>query len=91
MVPTLIAGYEFKWTEHTNLNFQAYASKSVYSDNQTDLDELTGNKYEYSFGLRHRMENWLLTFAVTENVQNINNTPDIGCSLGLAYIPHRSL
>ncbi len=90
VIPTLIVGYEFKWTGRTNLNFQVYASKSVYSDETTDLEELTATKYEYSLGVRHRLENWLLTFALTENVQNVNNTPDVGFSLGLAYIPHRS-
>ena len=56
----------------------------------TDLEELTATKYEYSLGVRHRLENWLLTFALTENVQNVNNTPDVGISLGVAYIRHRS-
>jgi hypothetical protein len=63
-------------------------SRSVYSHEITDLDELTATKYEYSLGLRHRIENWLLTFAFTENVQNVNNTPDIGFSLGITWIPH---
>ena len=89
VIPTLVVGYEFKWTEHTNLNIQAYASKSVYSHDTTDLEDLTANKYEYSLGLRHRIATWLLTFAFTENVQNINNTPDVGLSLGVAWIPHR--
>ena len=82
VIPTLIVGYEFKWTERTNLNLQVYASPSVYDDETTDLDELTATKYEYSLGLRHRFDNWLVTAAFTENVQNINNTPDIGLSLG---------
>ena len=38
---------EFKWTAKTNLNVQTYISNSVYSHNQTDLDELLGMKYEY--------------------------------------------
>ena len=88
IIPTVILGYEFKWTEKTNLNVQAYISNSVYSHEQTDLDELLGMKYEYSLGLRHRMDNWLLSFGITENVQNVNNTPDIGMQLGLAWIPH---
>jgi hypothetical protein len=87
VIPTLIFGYEFKWTEKTNLNIQAYVSDSVYKHAQTDLDELLGMKYEYSLGLRHRMENWLVTFAFTENVQNINNTPDVGFQFGVAWIP----
>lgn len=87
VIPTLIVGYEFKWTQRTHLNFQVYASKSVYSERQTDLDELTGNKYQYSLGLRHRRENWLWTLGFNENVQNVNNTPDVGMQLGVAWIP----
>jgi len=90
IIPTVILGYEFKWTAKTNLNIQTYVSNSVYSHQQTDLDELLGMKYEYSIGLRHRMENWLVTFGFTENVQNVNNTPDIGFQLGVAWIPHRN-
>jgi hypothetical protein len=29
----------------------------------------------------------IFTFGFTENVQNINNTPDIGLQLGFAYVP----
>ncbi len=89
IIPTLILGYEYQLTPRTNLNIQAYASKSVYSSDVTDLDELTGNKYQYSIGVRHRRDNMLITFGFTENVQNINNTPDIGLQLGFAYVPHR--
>ena len=87
VIPTMIVGYEFKWTQRTNLNVQAYVSKSVYSHEQTDLEELTGTKYQYSVGLRHRRENWLWTIGFNENVQNINNTPDIGLQIGVAWIP----
>jgi hypothetical protein len=87
VIPTLIVGYEFKWTQRTHFNLQAYASKSVYSHRQTDLDELTGTKYQYSIGLRHRRENWLWTFGFNENVQNVNNTPDVGLQFGVAWIP----
>ena len=89
IIPTVIFGYEFKWTAKTNLNIQAYVSNSVYSHKQTDLEDLLGMKYEYSLGLRHRMDNWLLSFGITENVQNVNNTPDIGLQFGVAWIPHR--
>lgn len=87
VIPTLVFGYELMLTTRTNLNIQGYASKSVYSHDQTDLDELLGNKYQYSIGFRHRMDNVLFTFGFTENVQNVNNTPDIGFQLGFAYIP----
>jgi hypothetical protein len=88
LAPTLIVGYEFQWTDRTNLNAQVYASSSVYSHDSTDLDELTSTKYQYSLGLRHRIGQGVITFGITENVQNINNTPDIGFQLGYAYLPH---
>ena len=36
------------------------------------------------------MENWLLSFGFTENLQNVNNTPDVGFQLGVAWIPRRN-
>jgi hypothetical protein len=89
VVPTLIVGYERKLTDRTNLNLQGYVSESVYSHKQTDLEELLDTKYQASIGLRHRMERVLVTFAITENLQNVNNTPDIGFQLGFAFIPQR--
>ena len=89
VIPTLVFGYELALTGHTNINFQGYVSKSVYSHAQTDLHELLATKFQYSFGLRHRIRNVLVSFGFTENIQNVNNTPDIGFQLGLAYIPHR--
>jgi hypothetical protein len=90
VVPTLILGYEYAMTGATNLNLQAYISESVFTHRQTDLDELLGEKYQVSVGLRHRSNNMLLTFGITENLQNITNTPDIGFQLGFAYAPERA-
>ena len=90
IIPTLVVGYEYQLTARTNLNLQGYLSTSVYSHDQTDLDELTGMKYQYSLGLRHRWDNVIFTFGFTENVQNVNNTPDIGVQLGFAYVPRLS-
>jgi hypothetical protein len=87
IVPTLIVGYEHMLTTRTNLNLQAYVSPSVYTHEETDLDELLGLKYQISLGVRHRTEQLVFTFGITENLQNINNTPDIGFQLGVAYIP----
>lgn len=89
VVPTLIFGYEYAMTGTTNLNLQVYISESVYTHRQTDLDELLGEKYQLSIGLRHRSNNMLFTFGITENLQNVNNTPDIGFQLGFAYVPKR--
>ena len=87
VIPTLVVGYEYQLTANTNVNLQAYVSESVYSSDQTDLDELTGMKYQYSLGIRHRRDNLIFTFGFTENVQNVNNTPDVGLQFGFAYVP----
>lgn len=91
VIPTLIFGYERMLTARTNFNIQGYISKSVYSHRETDLEELLGEKYQYSLGLRHRRNNFLFTFGITENLQNVNNTPDIGFQLGLAWVPLSSM
>ncbi|MFC4308037.1 DUF3187 family protein [Steroidobacter flavus] len=90
-IPTLIVGYELMLTERTNVNLQGYLSQSVYSHEETDLEELLGQKYQYSIGIRHRRNNFLFTFGITENLQNVNNTPDIGFQLGLAWVPLSSM
>jgi hypothetical protein len=87
VIPTLILGYEYKLTARTNLNLQAYVSTSPYDSTVSDLDELTGMKYEYTLGIRHRYDSMIFTFGFTENVQNVNNTPDIGLQLGFAFVP----
>ena len=87
IVPTLIVGYEYALTANTNLNIQGYASTSVYSRRDTDLDELLENKYQLTAGFRHRRNDIVISFGITENVQNINNSPDIGLQLGLSWMP----
>ena len=88
VIPTLIVGYEKAVTAHTNINLQGYASTTVYSHRQTDLDDLLKDKFQLTLGVRHRHENTIFSFGITENLQNLNNTPDIGFQLGFAYIPH---
>lgn len=87
IVPTLVIGYEYALTANTNVNIQGYASASVHSRRDTDLEELLGNKYQLTAGFRHRRDDVVVSFGVTENVQNINNTPDIGLQLGLSWLP----
>lgn len=87
VIPTVLLGYEYRWTERTNINLQAYYSRSAYSDRTTDLDELNGDKYQLTLGFRHMRGSFLYSFGVTENLQNINNTPDIGFQFGVAFIP----
>ena len=87
VLPTLVVGYERAVTPRTNFIVQGYVSRSVYEDAQTDLNELTGTKYQISGGVHHRRGAHLFTFALTENIQNINNTPDVGVQMGYSFNP----
>ena len=87
VVPTVVIGWERQMTARTNLNLQGYASKSVYRHEQTDLAELLSDKFQMSLGFRHRFDCCVMSFAATENLQNLNNTPDIGFQIGFAWVP----
>jgi hypothetical protein len=87
VLPTLVVGYERVLTPRTNLILQGYVSRSVYEREQTDLNELLGTKYQLSGGVHHRRGAHLFTFALTENLQNINNTPDVGLQMGYSFNP----
>ena len=87
LVPTLVLGYELRLTAKTNVNLQGYVSPALYSRRETDLRELRANKYQATLGLRHRVDHHVWTIGITENLQNINNTPDIGFQVGFAWVP----
>lgn len=87
IVPTLIVGYERKLSDKTHLILQGYASDSVFSREETDLPELLDRKFQLSIGVYHRFGRSVISFAITENLQNFDNTPDVGMQLGWAYSP----
>ncbi len=85
IIPTLILGYSLGISRNTSLILQGYASRSVIR--QTQIDELADNKYQLSLGVQSRTRNVLWSFAITENISNFSNTPDIGVQIGAAYMP----
>ena len=87
VVPTLVVGVEQRITGRTHAIVQGYVSPSVYARQETDLEDLRKEKYQLSVGLNHSRGASAFSFAITENLQNINNTPDIGFQLGWAYSP----
>jgi Protein of unknown function (DUF3187) len=87
VIPTLVIAWERQLTARTNINLQGYASRSVYRHAQTDLEELLEDKFQLSLGFRHRFDYSMISFAVTENLQNLNNTPDVGFQVGYAWVP----
>jgi hypothetical protein len=89
LLPTVVVGLDSHLTRHMHSILQFYASPSVYDHGDTQVEALRANKYQLSFGLRYHRGGHLLTIAVTENVANFNNTPDVGLQLGWAYRPAR--
>ena len=87
IVPTYIFGYEYSASQKTNIVAQFYVSPSVFTHEDTDLEGLLKTKYQISIGLRHRVGASVWTFAITENMRNYDNTPDIGFQIGWAYSP----
>jgi Protein of unknown function (DUF3187) len=90
LLPTIVAGIESHLTRRTHTVVQLYASPSVYDGDQTNMDELLSAKYQLSLGLRHNRGQHVFTFAVTENVGSLQNSPDVGLLCGWAYRPPRS-
>jgi uncharacterized protein DUF3187 len=86
-IPTLVVGYERELSANTHLILQGYASPSVWTHQDTDLDDLRATKYQGTIGVYHRIGAGLITFGITENLQNLNNTPDIGFQLGFSFSP----
>lgn len=85
-IPTLVFAYEQRLTPHTNAILQGYVSPSVYDRSETELRDLLATKYQLSLGVRHRMGAHVFTVAATENLENMNNTPDIGFQLAWSYV-----
>ncbi len=87
VIPTLVLGYERKLNDRTHLVLQTYISDSIYSKEDTRLASLLDTKMQLSLGFYWRMGRGVLSFAFTENLQNFNNTPDVGLLLGWAFSP----
>jgi hypothetical protein len=87
IVPTLVVGYERRLSPKTHMVLQGYISNSVYSHEDTDLPELLKTKYQLSLGFYRRVGRGVMSFAVTENLSNFDNTPDVGLQLGWAFSP----
>jgi len=84
-VPTLIVGYGRRLSPRTSIVFQGYTSASVVTG--ADIPQLADYKYLLSLGFRFHARKLDWTVAVTENVGNFHNTPDIGAQLDFVYRP----
>jgi hypothetical protein len=84
-VPTLIVGYGRRLAPRTSVVLQGYASESAVT--ASDIPEFADNKYLLSLGFRFHARKLHWSVAVTENVGNFHNTPDIGAQLDIVYRP----
>jgi hypothetical protein len=84
-VPSITASYELGLTRRLNLLVQGIWS-SVASDTDV-ISELTRDRTQVSVGVRHRTGPYVYSVALTENVINFKNTPDIGIHFGFGFIP----
>jgi hypothetical protein len=84
VVPSLVLGWERRLTRRSNAILQLYTSPSVV--HRSTLDELAAEKYLLSLGFQSRRGSWFYRVAVTENLQNISNTPDVGLTLSVARV-----
>ena len=63
---------------------QFYGSRSTVQE--TNLSELSANKYQVTAGLQRNYEGSVLRFGLTENIGSFNNTPDVGLTLSFGRI-----
>lgn len=83
-IPTAIAGWETRLSQHLNFVLQLYASRSTVQE--TNLDELSAGKFQATAGIQWLYGGGVLRFAITENLANFNNTPDVGITLSFGKV-----
>ncbi|MEZ5312565.1 MAG: DUF3187 family protein [Thermoanaerobaculia bacterium] len=83
-IPTVVAGWETRLSRRFNFIIQSYFSESVVQE--TSLDELSADKFQVTAGLQWIYRGAVLRFGITENVENFDNTPDIGITLSAAKV-----
>lgn len=84
IVPTALLGYERRLTRYTNLILQLYASRGDVTE--TTIEELAADKYQLTLGFQSARRGWVYRFAITENLANFENTPDVGVTLSFAKV-----
>jgi hypothetical protein len=89
LLPTLVVALDSHLSRSTHSILQLYASPSAYDDRDTEREDLRKTKLQLSLGLRHRRWPHVFSFAVTENLANVSNTPDVGLQFGWDYRPAR--
>ncbi len=79
----IVAAYEHRLTANTSATVQASWSRSGFRHNV--LPDLGKSRDQISLAIRRRHAGSVVSFALTENVANYKNTPDIGVHLGITF------
>ena len=82
-IPSATFAWEHRLEEGLTSVLQVSAARSMFKG-ETD-PELAAAQYQLSAGLRWRAGDMHYTAAITENVVNFQNTPDIGFHLGAGW------
>jgi hypothetical protein len=83
-VPSATLAYSHRLNTGFTWVLQGLVSRSIYAGKTSS--ELSSIEYQVSAGLRYRHGPALFSFALTENVANFQNTPDIGFHLSTCFI-----
>ncbi|MHB0970625.1 MAG: DUF3187 family protein [Thermoanaerobaculia bacterium] len=85
--PTVAMALERSLSPRTSVVFQGTWSRSNFT--RAFESEAAEDRTQLSAGIRRRRGNLVYMFAVTENVANFNNTPDLALHWGMAYMRPR--
>jgi len=83
-IPSLTVAYNHRLSSRVTGVVQGLVSGSIFADETQS--ELSTVEYQMSFGLRLGVGPMIVSAALTENLVNFQNTPDIGFHLGLCYV-----
>jgi hypothetical protein len=83
--PTLMLGFERRLSDAvTSVLLQGTWSQSTIRG--VERSDLTKARMQVSLGLRRQIGRFSTSIALTENIIHLNNTPDIGIHVGMAWI-----
>jgi hypothetical protein len=83
--PTLMLGFERRLSDSmTSVLLQGTWSQSTIRG--VERSDLTKARMQVSLGLRRQIGRFSTSIALTENIVHLNNTPDVGLHVGMAWI-----
>lgn len=84
VIPAVMAAYERSIGRRSSFVLQLNAARSAIR--HTAISDIEDDKIQATLGVRSRRGNLLYGLALTENLVNFENTPDVGVSLTLGWL-----